>query len=134
MLKLLVDGLATSILGKIERMIGSSKCGLQVAEKCIDDAELWQFDACRAAAGNGGVICGTSGGDSLKARQPVADDLGRGAQRLAGPVGDGVLGEFEFLQARQLRVTSAVSLDRSDEGDLVFGAAPALAKLFAISS
>ena len=51
MLKLLVDGLATSILGKIERMIGSSKCGLQVAEKCIDDAELWQFDACRAAAG-----------------------------------------------------------------------------------
>ena len=92
-------------------MVGSGKCGFQITEKSIDGSKLWKFDACRTATGNGCVICGTNGGDSLKARQPVADDLGRGAQRLAGPVGDGVLGEFEFLQARQLRVTSAVGLD-----------------------
>ena len=86
--------IATSILGEIERMIGPCKRGFQIAEKCVDCAELWQFDARRASAGNGGVICGASGGDSLKARQPVTDDLSRGAQRLSSPASDGVLGEF----------------------------------------
>jgi len=60
---------AMGVLGEIERMVGSSEGGLQIAQQGVDRSELFELDAGRAAAGDGALVRGTSGGDGLEAPQ-----------------------------------------------------------------
>ena len=71
--------IAMSVFGEIERVVGSSEGGLQIAEQGIDGMELLKLDAGRAAAGDGAVVRGAAGGDGLKTPQAVRDYRSRGA-------------------------------------------------------
>ena len=116
-----------SVLDKVKRMVGTAKCRLEIAQQRVDGTELLKLYAGSTTAGDRALVAGPCGGNALEAPQPIRDHLGRGTQRVLGPLGDGFLGQLELLEAHQHGLTGLGGLHRGNEGHLVLRAPASLA-------
>ena len=115
------------VLGKIERMVGSRKRGLQIAQEGVYRTKFLQLHAGGTAACDGAIMGGTRSRDGLKAPQPIGNDVRLSGQRLLRPLGHRVFGKFQLGQASKQRMAGFRCLHRSDKGHFILRTAPALA-------
>ena len=119
--------ITVGIFCKIERMIGPTQSGFQVAQQGINPAKAGHIGAAARGANHLGLMVAARGRDAGKTRQTIRDHATLWRQMLLGPGADRLRAKaLDPIKTHAHRTTRGIDLDRCNEGYLIFRALPAL--------
>ena len=120
--------ITVGIFCKIERMIGSTQGGFQVAQQGVNPAKAEHVGAAARCANHLRLMVAACGRDGGKAGQTIRDHVTLWCKMLLGPGADRLRAKArDPIKAHTQRTIRDIDLDRRNEGYLIFRAAPAFA-------
>ena len=125
---LVLSEITVGIFCKIERMIGTTQGGFQVAQQGVNPAKAGHVGAAARCANYMGLMLAARGRNGGKTRQTVRDHTTLWRQMLLGPGADRLRAKArDPIKTHTQRTIRGIDLDRRNEGYLIFRAAPAFA-------